>query len=80
MMMQVDEESKKLTNQDDEVLSSEDEQEIQQEEKNKFTAVLTLNSISKGITNVVLCQGANAKSLTKIIFEGMAEVGKAEVT
>jgi hypothetical protein len=74
------EESKHLV--DDEVLSSEDEQERIEEEKEKFTATVTVNreKITGGIRNVLMCQPGNAQSLTKILFDGrLTEAGKAEV-
>jgi hypothetical protein len=74
------EESKRFAN-DEEVLSSDEEQERIEEEKQKFTATVTVDGISGSVKNLLVCSTGNATALTKIIFDGkMPEVGKAEVT
>ncbi len=76
----MEEESKRFAD-DQEVLSSDEEQDRIDEEKEKFTATVTINAISGQVKNVLVCAAGNAQALTKIIFDGrLTEVGKAEVT
>ncbi len=77
MMM---EESKSRFANDDEVLSSEEEQDRIEEEKEKFTATVTVDGVGK-VKNMLVCAAGQAQALTKILFDGkMKEAGKAEVT
>lgn len=83
-MEAVDTSSKKQTTYiDDDVLSSEDEQERIEEEKERFTATVTVGAGLTGpVANILVCSAGNAQSLTKILFEvggAVAECGKAEV-
>lgn len=67
---------------EDEVLSSDEEQDRLDEEKEKFTATVTLNALNGPVKNVLVCQAGDAQALTKIIYDGgkLVDVGKAEVT
>jgi hypothetical protein len=73
------EESKKPQ---DDVLSSDEEEEKIQEDKEKFTATLTIGDAAKaGIKNLIVTPEGNAQALTKILFDGdrLTEIGKVEV-
>ena len=65
--------------QDEVVYSSEEEQERIEEEKERYVATVALTGVTGPVRNVLVCAAGNAQALTKILFEGMAEAGKAEV-
>ncbi len=76
----MEEESKRFAD-DQEVMSSDEEQDRIDEEKERFTATLTLNGITGQVKNVLVCAAGNAQALTKILFDTkLTDVGKAEVT